>query len=66
MEGAREGKKRGGGGDVGHAENADGTMDADRMLLLPDLNARFMFIALPSINALRERLTKCGTESSEG
>ena len=45
---------------------ADGTTDADGMLLLLDLDARFMFIALPSIDALRQRLTKRGTESLEG
>ncbi len=45
---------------------ADGTTDADGILLLPDLNARFVFIALPSINALHERQTKCRTESLEG
>jgi hypothetical protein len=45
---------------------ADGTTDADGMLLLPDLDARFVFITLPSIDMLRERLMKCGTESLEG
>jgi guanylate kinase len=44
----------------------DGTMDADGMLLLPDLDARFVFIALPLIDALRKQLTKCRTESLEG
>jgi hypothetical protein len=84
MDGAREGRRRGGGGDGGPIlgkglstsqynfpggstrKMADGTMDADGMLLLPDLDARFVFIVLPSIDALRERLTKHGTESLEG
>jgi guanylate kinase len=38
----------------------------DGMLLLPDLNARFVFIALPLIDTLHERLTKCRTELLEG
>jgi hypothetical protein len=45
---------------------ADGTTDADGMLLLPYLDARFVFIALPSIDVLRERLMKRGTELLEG
>jgi hypothetical protein len=84
MEGAREGRRRGGGGNGGlilgkgrstsqynfsggsTRKMADGTTDADWMLLLPDLNARFVFIALPSIDVLCERLMKCKTESLEG
>ena len=33
------------------------------MLLLPDLDAKFVFIAPPSIDVLRERLTNRGTET---
>ncbi len=44
----------------------DGMMDADGMLLLPDLDARFVFITLPLIKALREGLTKRRTEPLEG
>jgi ribose 1,5-bisphosphokinase PhnN len=52
-------KARGGlgGGDV-----VDGD---DTILLLPDLHAKFVFIAPPSIDVLRERLTNRGTETSE-
>jgi hypothetical protein len=37
----------------------------DGMMLLSYLDTRFVFIAPPSIDALRERLTKRGTESPE-